>query len=1153
MVVDLNSLKADPDTFMKDLEEYLEKSRNSNNPCLLARAAGKHTQGHVECAACDKERDMLFAIVRGQGMAKLLCEERQKGNIISLKCDRCDYETKLCRQSRAKKHMTSHKYKHHGDEEYISCEASYVGRDGHEASCDEEQSIHGDKKVDKVGTGEGAAVGGNQDGVSPQIVLLAGVVMEEEEQVDHQLVGDVGDYTQDDVLPQAVLLARDFREEEVQVDHQLSGDVGDKTPDDVLSQAVLFAGDVSEEEGQVEHQVSGDVGDDTPDDVLPQAVLLAGDVREEEEQVEQQLGGGSGNDVQGRVIPQAVLLSKDVNGEEEQVDNQAGGATGDGAHDPVLPQVVHLAGNVRGEEEQADNQLREGAGDVATDGVRPQVVLHAGDVSGEKEQGDNQPDGGAGGNAQDAVLPPVALPAEDGRVDEKQVDHQLGGDVSDDTHAKVLPQAVLRAGDVGGKEKQVDKQLAGGAGHNVQDTILPSCVLLARDVRGEEEQVNNLLGGDAGDNGQDRDLPPVVLLAGNIRDHTQVVLLAGDNRGDDGLVRYVDPWETGGGDDDVLSGRGNGQAILHGHGDDPGGQDLGDDPGVNLAWGTVGDLGGAGEEHDHGDDPAGENQQVEDHEAISVKDDGGTVIHINGQVDKVKRECEPGDDPLETGGEGHGVPHTRGDGYATHLDGGEEDPGMDCGIVHQVDPWETGEADYKVSSDRGDDDDHGVTWEKDHEVLGVRYDDPAAQPGEVDDPHERTDHEVLGDRGVGTGVHHVVGGESDSCKAGGEQYPGNKPGDDPGEEGQKVLCASDRGYGHAVLCVCDGQAVQDPGDNPGEEGQQVLGVGGGGLTALVRGEGQPVHRVGGDEDLPPAFLLVEDNIDREVLCIRGSGQVLHLIGGEDDTKAIGIEDHESNSVGRDGHDGEAVQHPGDDPWEEGQPVICVRGGGQAAHHDALGEREDGQAVKLVGDDPAVQDPGEEGQQVFGGRGGGQAAHHEAHGDIGDGRAVLCVGDGQEVLHVSDDQAVLLVGGGQAVQDPGDDPREEGQQVLGVGGGGQAAQVRGDGRAIHHVVVEEHDPREGQEEDMKSVMGEDVMIRRKRKHKGSERRRGSKQERRKHKWKQRRRGRKQERKRRVQRDNQEKKKRRRILIMWKDKKERKPRKKEGSTCSKQGEG
>ena len=268
--------KADPDTVMKDLEEYLEMARNANIPCLLTEAAGIHTPGHVECAACAKERDMLIAIVRGQGMAKLLCEERQKGNIISLKCDRCDYETKLCRQSRAKKHMTSHKYKHHGDEEYISCEASYVGRDGHEASCDEEQSIHGDKKVDKVGTGEGAAVGGNQDGVSPQIVLLAGVVMEEEEQVDHQLVGDVGDYTQDDVLPQAVLLARDFREEEVQVDHQLSGDVGDKTPDDVLSQAVLFAGDVSEEEGQVEHQVSGDVGDDTPDDVLPQAVLLAG-------------------------------------------------------------------------------------------------------------------------------------------------------------------------------------------------------------------------------------------------------------------------------------------------------------------------------------------------------------------------------------------------------------------------------------------------------------------------------------------------------------------------------------------------------------------------------------------------------------------------------------------------------------------------------------------------------------------------------------------------------------------------------------------------------------------------------------------------------------------------------------------------------------
>ena len=351
--------------------------------------------------------------------------------------------------------------------------------------------------------------------------------------------------------------------------------------------------------------------------------------------------------------------------------------------------------------------------------------------------------------------------------------------------------------------------------------------------------MNNQLGGNTGDDCQDGDLPPVVLLAGNVRDHAQVVLLVGDNRWDDG------------------------PAILHGHGDDPGGQDLevpragGDDPGVNLAGGTEGDLGKAREEHNPGDDPARENQKVEA--------------------------------------------------------GGEEDPGVDWGIVHQVDPWETGEADHKVSSDRDDDDDHGETWEKDQKVLGVRDDDPAAQPGEVVDPQdtERTDHEDLSGRGV---VCQVVGGESDSRKAGGEQYPGNKPGDDPEEENHKALRI--RGVDHAVLGVGDSETVQDPSNDPWEEDQRVicvrwggqeahhkapndigdgqavlrvgdgpavLGVGGGGLTALGRGNGQPVHRVGGDEDEGPPQLCGVDGYDGHYTV----GTQKCLFGGERDGVLVG--------------------------------------------------------------------------------------------------------------------------------------------------------------------------------------------------------------------------------------------------------------------------
>ena len=69
----------------------------------------------------------------------------------------------------------------------------------------------------------------------------------------------------------------------------------------------------------------------------------------------------------------------------------------------------------------------------------------------------------------------------------------------------------------------------------------------------------------------------------------------------------------------------------------------------------------------------------------------------------------------------------------------------------------------------------------------------------------------------------------------------------------------------------------------------------------------------------------------------------------------------------------------------------------------------------------------------------------------EGQQVFGVGGGgQAVLHVGYGQAVLHVGHGQAVQDPCDNPGEEGQLVLGAGDGVHAALVRGDGREVHRV-------------------------------------------------------------------------------------------------------
>ena len=115
--------------------------RNTGISCPITEAAGTHMPGHVTCAACIKEKDMLIAIVGGQGMTKLftkvskvtgddqyesaVTKVRQgitglaEVNCISLKCDRCEFVTKSCRKSRAKKHLTSHCEKYHREDEDV--------------------------------------------------------------------------------------------------------------------------------------------------------------------------------------------------------------------------------------------------------------------------------------------------------------------------------------------------------------------------------------------------------------------------------------------------------------------------------------------------------------------------------------------------------------------------------------------------------------------------------------------------------------------------------------------------------------------------------------------------------------------------------------------------------------------------------------------------------------------------------------------------------------------------------------------------------------------------------------------------------------------------------------------------------------------------
>ena len=131
----------DPETLRQDLEEYLERIRMFFQ---ITKPGGTHLPGHqdlllwygadhVTCEACVKEIDMLFSI-GGQKMTRMLTQVGEvtgddqydsavrqgirglaEVSNISMKCDSCDYETKSGRRSRAKKHLTSHREKHHRD------------------------------------------------------------------------------------------------------------------------------------------------------------------------------------------------------------------------------------------------------------------------------------------------------------------------------------------------------------------------------------------------------------------------------------------------------------------------------------------------------------------------------------------------------------------------------------------------------------------------------------------------------------------------------------------------------------------------------------------------------------------------------------------------------------------------------------------------------------------------------------------------------------------------------------------------------------------------------------------------------------------------------------------------------------------------------
>ena len=171
-----------------------------NKGCRDTHARPRHL-----CSMCEGE-------VGGQGMAKLFSKARQgisglaEVNSISLKCDLCDYETKSCRKSRAKKQMTSHCEKHHREDkdvsknvhhvEFESHEACHIGRDSREVFHDVvEKSLQGDTVEDSLCAGEDTGqevhhVGG-EDG--PEVQCVPGEGQEAGEHCDGVKKGPQGE------------------------------------------------------------------------------------------------------------------------------------------------------------------------------------------------------------------------------------------------------------------------------------------------------------------------------------------------------------------------------------------------------------------------------------------------------------------------------------------------------------------------------------------------------------------------------------------------------------------------------------------------------------------------------------------------------------------------------------------------------------------------------------------------------------------------------------------------------------------------------------------------------------------------------------------------------------------------------------------------
>ena len=328
----------DPETLHRDLEEYLERIRLFFQ---ITEAGGTHLPGHhdlilwdgadqVTCEACVKETDMLISI-GGQEMTRMLTQVGEvtgddqydsavrqgisglaEVSNISLRCDRCDYETKSCRRSRAKKHLTSHCEKHHRDVsenvyhvEFDSCDACHVGRDGREVSRGVvEQNIHGETEEDSLlvgeDTGKQAKHVGGGDGPEVQCVLGEDQEAGESREVWH----DVSDGRGVPLHVAEQSLQSDTVEDSLQV--------GEYTVPEVRH--------VGGEDGHEVKQIVGQGQEDGEDSDCGKQGLHGGEAAQDKPSVE----GGAGEDSQCTVLAQVSLLAGENRGEEEQ-----GGAVDD--------------------------------------------------------------------------------------------------------------------------------------------------------------------------------------------------------------------------------------------------------------------------------------------------------------------------------------------------------------------------------------------------------------------------------------------------------------------------------------------------------------------------------------------------------------------------------------------------------------------------------------------------------------------------------------------------------------------------------------------------------------------------------------------------------------------------------------------------------